>query len=206
MVKRGTLACIFGTLSFIASIHVFEAFITLFFDKPIVLLKLYPLIGSLNIEGFSYLIGSLIVTTVLLTLTFQMVFSSPLENYLNMVLSDANKNKEAESEMEKDHRSVLDMMCESIMEVSKLVGQTRDVTYNVRSELANLRPMPEKTEKISAEIEKIKKEITILKENFKKQNSCPSCGNTVLARSKICPSCGEALKLSPEQIIVKKFK
>jgi len=206
MVKRGTVVCIFGTLSFLASIHVIEAFIALFFDKQIVLLKLYPLIGSLNVASLNYLMGSLIVTSVLMAITFRLAFSSPLENYLNMILSNANMVNEAECELVKDNRSVLDMMCESITHISKVLGQTQDITYNVRSELVNLRPMPEKTEELSAEIAEVKKEIVMLKENFKKQMSCPSCGNIILPRFKICPYCGEALQLSPEQVIVKKFK
>ena len=206
MVKRGTSVCIFGTLSFIAGIHVFEAFIALFFDKETVLLKLYPFISSLNIESLNYLIASLTVTSVLLAVTFRLAFSNPLDNYLNMILSDANKMNEAECELVTDNRSVLDMMCESITYISEVLGQTKDLTYNVRSELANLRPMPEKTERLSAEITEVKKQILKLKQNFKKPNSCPSCGNPVLARFKICPYCGESLLLSPEQVIVKNLK
>ena len=149
MVKRGTLVCIFGTLSFLASIHVFEAFVALFFDKEIVLLNLYPIIGSLNIELLNYLIASIIVTSLLMAVTFRIAFSSPLENYLNMILSDANITNEAECELVKDNRSVLDMICESITNISQVLGQTKDITYNVRSELVNLRQMPERTEKLS---------------------------------------------------------
>ena len=205
MVKRGTSVCIFGTLSFIAGIHVFEAFIALFFDKEIILLKLYPFIGSLNIESLIYLIASLTVTSVLIAITFRLAFSSPLENYLNMILSDANMTNEAECELVANNRSILEMMCESITDISKVLGQTKDITYNVRSELVNLRPIPETTEKLRAEIKQVKKEIVKLKGNFKKPKACPSCGNSVLAKFKICPYCGESLKLSPEQVILKKM-
>jgi predicted RNA-binding Zn-ribbon protein involved in translation (DUF1610 family) len=46
----------------------------------------------------------------------------------------------------------------------------------------------------------------MLKKNIKKTNTCPSCGNTIVARFKICPYCGEALQLKPEKIIVKNLK
>lgn len=206
MVKRGTTTCIFGALSFIASIHVFEAFIALFFGKEIVLLKLYPLIGSLTIESLNYLIASLTVTTVLIAITLRLAFSSPLENYLNMILADANMSNEAECELVANNRSILEMMCESITDISNVLGQTKDVTYNVRSELVNLRPIPEATEKLNAEIKQVKKELVSLKENFKKSKSCPSCGKDILAKFKLCPYCGESLQLSPEQVIVKKYK
>jgi uncharacterized OB-fold protein len=68
-----------------------------------------------------------------------------------------------------------------------VLAQTRDVTYNVRAELVNLRFLPEETERLSAEIEELKN----VKENFKKPNLCPSCGNIVLPRFKVCPYCGE---------------
>lgn len=205
MFKRGLTTCIFGTLSFVGCIHVFEAFIAVFFDKEIVLLRLYPFIGSLNIISLHYLIGSLIVTTILLAVTFKLAFSSPLENYLNMILSDANKVTEDSCELVTDNRSVLDMICESITSMSQVLGQTKDITYNVRSEVVNLRQMPETINKMNSEIKTMKKEILSLKKNFKKPIACPSCGNTVLERFKICPYCGEALRLSPEQVIVKKL-
>ena len=160
----------------------------------------------MSIESLNYLIASLTLTSVLMAVTFRIAFSSPLENYLDMILSDANKVNEMECEVVNDNRSVLDMMCESITHISNVLGQTRDITYNVRSELANLRPIPEKTEKLSAEIKEVKKQLVMLKKNFKKPNSCPSCGNPVLARFKICPYCGESLQLSPEKVIIKNFK
>ena len=203
MVKRGTLVCIFGTLTFIASIHVFEAFVAMFFNIEVVLLGLYPLIGSLSIKSLNYLIASLTVTSILLAITFRLAFSSPLEDYLDMILSDANKMNEAECELVTDNRSVLDMMCESITHISEVLGQTKDLTYNVRSELSSLRLVPATIEKLSTEIKEVKKELVSLKNNFKKPNNCPSCGNPVLARFKICPYCGESLQLSPEKIIIK---
>lgn len=203
--KRGTVVCIFGTMSFIATIHVLEAFVAVFFKTEIVLLNLYPAISSMSIESLNYLIGSLIVTSLLLAITFRLAFSSPLENYLNMILSDANMTSEAECELVTDNRSILDMMCESITHISTVLGQTKDITYNVRSELVNLRPIPQTTEKLSADIKEVKKELVKLKKNFKKQKTCPSCSSNVLETFKICPYCGETLQLSPEKIIVKKL-
>ena len=97
------------------------------------------------------------------------------------------------------------MMCESITHISTVLGQTKDITYNVRSELINLRPIPQTTEKLSADIKEVKKELVKLKKNFKKQNTCPSCGSNILEAFKICPYCGETLQLSPEKIIVEKM-
>jgi hypothetical protein len=204
--KRGTIVCLFGTLTFIAAIHVLEAFIVLFFGKEIVLLNLYPLVNSLNINTLNYLIGSSIITSILIALTFRLAFTSPLENYLNMVLSNARLANEAECELVTDNRTALDMICESITHISEVLGQTKDITYNVRSELVNLRSIPRITEKLSIEINEIKKEIAKLKKNYKKQSTYPSCENPVLKKFKICPYCSESLQLKPENVIVKNLK
>ena len=203
MVKRGTTVCILGTLTFIACIHVLEAFTALFFNKEIILLNLYPLVSSLNIQSLNYLIISITVTSILMAMTFRLAFSNPLDCFIDKILSDANSVNEAECEMVTDNRSILDMMCESITHISQVLAQTKDITYNVRSELTNLRSIPETTQSLSEEIKEVKKELVKLKKSFKKPNTCPSCGNTVLARFKICPYCGETLQLSPEKIIIK---
>jgi hypothetical protein len=87
MFRRDRFVCVFGTLTFIAAIHVFEAFVALFFGKENVLLRLYPFISSLSIDSLNYLIGSLVVTSILVAVTFKLAFMNPLENYLNMILS-----------------------------------------------------------------------------------------------------------------------
>ena len=206
MMKRGSLVCIFGTLSFIGTIYVIEALVGVFFGKETVLINLIPGVASLNINGLNYLIASLALTSVLLAVTFKLAFTSPLENYLNTILSDANMKNQAECEMVVDNRSVLDMMCESITYINEALGQTKDITYNIRSELVNLRSLPQTTKELGSELKTIKKEIINLKKTFKKPNKCPSCGNTILTRFKICPYCGEALQLSPEKVIVTNYK
>ncbi len=206
MLRRGSYACIFGTLAFIATIHVFEAFVALFFGKDIVLLRLYPIISSLNINSLNYLIGSLTLTSILIAITFKLAFTSPLEDYINMIITNAKMADEAECEMITENRSTLDMICETVSYLSEVLGQTKDITYNVRSELVPLRPIPNETKKISVEIADVKKEIIRLKKNFQKTKNCPSCGNIASETFKICPYCGEALRLKPENIIVKNLK
>ena len=130
-----------------------------------------------------------------------MAVETPVERFLDTMLSDAKRQSEIECEMVDDNRSVLDMMCETITENNKVLAQTRDITYNVRSELINLRTLPEETERLSTEIEELKKELKNLKQNFKKPSLCPSCGNIVLPRFKVCPYCGENLHLTPEKVV-----
>ncbi len=205
MVNRGKYTWVFGPLSFIAVIHVIEAFITLIFDKEVVLLKMYPFIGSTSINSLSYFIVSLIGASVLIAVTFRIAFSSPLENYLNMIVAQASKTNDEECELVANNGSILDMMYESINYISTMLGQTKDLTYNVRSELVSLRSIPKKTDKLSAEIKEVKNELFTLKESLKKIKTCPSCNKNVLDNFKICPYCGEALKLSPEKVIIKKL-
>ena len=201
MGKRGITVWIFSSLSFLAAIHALEASLALFFNTEAILLKSYPIINTLTISPITYLLASIALTIAIWGITCKVAVETPVERFLDTMLSDAKRQSEIECEMVDDNRSVLDMMCETITENNKLLAQTRDITYNVRSELTNLRNLPEETEKLSTEIEELKKELKNLKENFKKPNLCPSCGNIVLPRFKVCPYCGENLYVTPEKVV-----
>jgi len=201
MGKRGITVWIFSSLSFLAAIHALEASLALFFNTEAILLKSYPIINTLNINPATYLLASIALTIAIWGITCKVAVETPVERFLDTMLSDAKKQSEIECEMVEDNRSVLDMMCETITENNKVLAQTRDITYNVRSELVNLRTLPEETERLSTEIEELKKEVKNLKENFKKPNLCPSCGNIVLPRFKVCPYCGENLHVTPEKAV-----
>jgi rRNA maturation endonuclease Nob1 len=201
MVKRGVVVWIFSTLSFIAAIHTLEAILALFFNKEIILLKSYPIIGVLDVSPLLYLVASAASTLIFWGVACQVAVESPVERFLNKVLSDAKRQSEIECELVEDNRTILDMICETITENSRTLVQIRDLVHNVKSELMTLGPLAEKTEKIGLELEKLKKEIKKVKDNIKKPNVCPSCGKIVLPKFKICPYCGENLQLLPEKII-----
>jgi len=201
MSKRGVTVWIFSSLSFLAAIHALEAILALFFNTEIVLLKLYPFFNTLTTSSINYFLASTALTIAFWGITCKVAVETPVERFLNKVLSDAKRQSEIECETVDDNRSVLDMMCETITENNKVLAQTRDITYNVRSELVNLRTLPEETERLSTEIEELKNELKNLKENFKKPNLCPSCGNIVLPRFKVRPYCGENLHLTPEKVV-----
>ena len=208
MIKRGTIVWIFSSLSFLAAIHALEAILALFFKTEVILLKIYPILNTLNISSINYFFASIAVTIALWGITCKVAVETPVERFLNNVVSDAERQTEVECEMVGDNRTVLDMICQTITENNKVISQTRDLTYNVRSELANLRSLPEEAEKLSAELEELKNGLKNLKENFKKPNLCPSCGNIVLPRFKVCPYCGENLHFTPEKLVkmVKAYK
>ena len=201
MGKRGITVWIFSSLSFLAAIHALEAILALFFNTEIVLLKLYPFFNTLTTSSINYFLASTALTIAFWGITCKVAVETPVERFLNKLFSDAKRQSEIECKMVDDNRSVLDMMCETITENNKVLAQTRDITYNVRSELVNLRTLPTETERLSTEIEGLKKELKKLKENFKKPNLCPSCGNIVLPRFKVCPYCGENLHVTPEKIV-----
>ena len=71
--------------------------------------------------------------------------------------------------------------------------------YAVKKMVTKIAPTP------WAEIKQVKNELFTLKESLKKIKTCPSCNKDVLDNFKICPYCGEALKLSPEKVIIKKL-
>jgi len=197
MGKRGITVWIFSSLSFLAAIHALEASLAFFFNTEVILLKSYPIINTLTITPVTYLLASIALTITIWGITCKVAVETPVERFLDTMLSDAKRQSEIECEMVDDNRSVLDMMCETITENNKVLAQTRDITYNVRSELINLRTLPEETERLSTEIEELKN----LKQNFKKPSLCPSCGNIVLPRFKVCPYCGENLHLTPEKVV-----
>jgi len=201
MGKRGITVWIFSSLSFLAAIHALEASLAFFFNTEVILLKSYPIINTLTITPVTYLLASIALTITIWGITCKVAVETPVERFLDTMLSDAKRQSEIECEMVDDNRSVLDMMCETITENNKVLAQTRDITYNVRSELINLRTLPEETERLSTEIEELKKELKNLKQNFKKPSLCPSCGNIVLPRFKVCPYCGENLHLTPEKVV-----
>jgi hypothetical protein len=201
MGKRGVTVWIFSSLSFLAAIHALEASLAFFFNTKVILLKSYPIINTLTISPITYLLASIALTIAIWGITCKVAVETPVERFLDTMLSDAKRQSEIECEMVDDNRSVLDMMCETITENNKVLAQTRDITYNVRSELINLRTLPAETEKLSIKIEELKKELKKLKQNFKKPNLCPSCGNIVLPRFKVCPYCGENLHLTPEKVV-----
>lgn len=202
MVKRGMSVWIFSSLTFFAAIHAVDSILTLFFNNEIVLLKFYPILNTLNISAFLYFLASTVLTIGLWGITCKIALETPVEKFLDTVLADAKKQAEVECEMVEDNRGVLDMICETITDNSKLLGQTRDLTYNVRSELVNLRPLPEGAMKLSTEHEQLRNDLRNLIENFKNPSQCPSCGSLVLQRYKLCPYCGETLQLEPEKVIV----
>jgi rubrerythrin len=201
MGKRGVIVWIFSSLSFLAAIHALEASLALFLNTETLLLKSYPVINTLTMSPTTYLLASTALTIAMWGITCKVAVETPVERFLNTMLSDAKMQSELECEIVDDNRSVLDMMCETMTENNKVLAQTRDVTFNVRSELVNLRSLPEETERLSKEVEGLKKELKKLKENFKKPNLCPSCGNTVLPRFKVCPYCGENLHITPEKAV-----
>jgi hypothetical protein len=201
MGKRGVTVWVFSSLSFLSAIHTLEAILALFFNTEIILLKSYPIINTLNISPNTYLLASTAATVAMWGITCKMAVETPIERFLDRMLLDAKQQSEIECEMVEDNRSVLDVMSETITENNKVLAQTRDVTYNIRSELVNLRSLPEETQRLSAEIEELKKELKSLKQNFKKPNLCPSCGNMVLPRFKRCPYCGENLYITPQKAV-----
>jgi len=206
-VKKGVAVWVFSTLTFIAAVHAFEAALSLFFNKEIVLLKIYPIINELNISSFPYFLVSSTLTFVFWGITCMVALENPIERFLKLVLSDAQKQAEMELEFVEDNRTILDMISETITENNKIIAQINDLAYNIRSELTAIRPLTEGIEKISSEIEKLKKEIRKIKVEIKKQNVCPTCGKELSPDFKICPYCGENLQLIPKAVIkLKKYK
>lgn len=201
MVRKGVVVWVFSTLSFITAIHALEAALWLFFNKTPILLTNYPIVNELNIDPLLYFCSTSFLTFIFWGITCIVALENPVEKFLNLVLSDAKKQAELETEFVEENKTILDMISETLTENHKLLAQIRDLTYNVRAELTLIKPLAEGIEKINSEMEKLQKEIKKIKTEIKKPNVCPTCGKNVLPEFNICPYCGENLKLIPQKII-----
>jgi len=209
LAKKGLSVWVFSSLTFIALIHLIEAVSVLVFNNEIRLLQLYPLINEKiqAIPPIAYFLGSAAATFVLWGVTCAIAFENPVETFLNKILSDAKKQSTVETQLLQDKSEVLDAMNETVQSNAEVLGQVRDLMYNVRTEVKEIQPVKDNVEKIKNELSHLKREITKLEENVKYPNKCSTCGKPLLPEFKICPYCGENIKLLPENIVsVKEYK
>lgn len=209
MAKKSIAVWIFSSLTFIAIVHLVEAVTALLFNNQITLLRLYPLIGEKLqlITPTTYFLGSAAVAFILWGITCAIAFESPVETFLNKILSDAKKQSAVEARVLEEKSEILDAMNETIESNNKILAQVRDLIYNIRMEVKEIEPLKEGIVKIKAEMSSLGKEVKKLEEKMHFPTVCLTCGKPVLPEFKVCPHCGENLKLLPEAVItVKDYK
>jgi rRNA maturation endonuclease Nob1 len=208
LVKKGLCVWLFSSLTFISLVHLTEAMSVLFFNNQAHLIQLYPLIGGLlqAISPATYFLASAASTLVFWGITCGVAFDSPVEQFLNKILSDAKKQSNVEAQMVADKSEVLDAMYETIEASNETLSHVVDIVCNVRTEVKGIQPLTLAVENIKVELGNLKKEVKRIEEKGKLPLLCAACGKPLSPEFKLCPFCGESTKLSDEIAAVRAYR
>jgi rRNA maturation endonuclease Nob1 len=205
LAKKGLCVWLFSSLTFISLVHLTDAISVLFFNGQTHLLQLYPFIGEKlqAISPTAYFLASAASTLVFWGITCAVAFDSPVEQFLNRILSDAKKQSTVEAQMVSDKSEVLDAMYETMEASNETLSHVVDVVYNVRTEVKGIQPLTLTVENIKTELGNLKKEVKRMEGKERLPLLCAACGKPLSPEFKLCPFCGENLKL-PEGIVAAK--
>jgi len=185
---------ILGFLTFLAVLHVLEAFFALTQNAPISLLWLYPFSGLFGtVDVALYFWGSLGAVLVLWGATCLVAFRSPLDMLLSRILRDAQLENEEEVSILSAKGNFLEMMNESLVNNTVELGNVKDLLFNVRTEVINLRGLHDVVGGLKSDVTHLKTSFKKLETNLTKNLVCPACGKDVQPDFRICPFCGEDL-------------
>jgi rRNA maturation endonuclease Nob1 len=206
--KKTLLIWLFSTLTLISLLHLIDAVTAIIFNNQIRLLQLYPFINEQlkNISTGAYLYISAASTITLWGITCAIAFDSPVETFLNKVLSEAKKQNVTEAQMLESKSELFDLMYETIDSDHETLAQVKDLIHNVRAEVKDIQPIKETMEKTQIELSLLKKQITTFEEKFRFTTLCPACGKPLLPEFKSCPYCGENIKIQEKMITIKNYK
>ena len=206
MAKKGISVWLFSTLTFISLLHLADAISALILNNPIRLLQLYPYVNEKlqTIAPSTYFWMSTAATLILWGVTCAIAFENPVDAFLNKILSDAKTQSAVEAQLLEEKGEILDVMNETIESSNQTLAQVQDLIYNVRTDVKEIQPLKESTEKIRAEITSLKKELKKIEEKVQFPNICPACGKPLLPEFKICPYCGENIKMQTAPVIALK--
>lgn len=183
-----------GFLTFLAVLHVLEAFFAFTQNVPIRLLWLYPFSGWLGtVDVAAYFWGSLGSVCVLWGLTCLVALRSPLDMLLCKVFKDAQLENEEEVSFLSAKGNFLEMMNDSLINNTVELGNVKDLLFNVRAEVLNLRGLQDVVGGLKSDVVHLKTSLKKLEANLAKNAICPACGKDVQHDFRVCPFCGEDL-------------
>jgi hypothetical protein len=208
---KGVAVWMLGSLTFLAVLHVLEAFFALTLHGTIVLLRLYPFNGLFGtIDVVLYFWVSLAVASVLWGVTCINAFRSPLDTWLNRILKDSQLKNEEEVSIVSTKGNVLDLMNESLICNSVELGNVKDLLANVRAEVVGLRGLQTVVCGVKSDLVSLKVSLKKLESDLARSIVCPACGHGVQPDFRVCPYCGEDLlrqkMLLAEAVVVKAHK
>jgi hypothetical protein len=191
---KGVAVWILGSLTFLALLHVLEAFFALTQNGSITLLWFYPFSGWFGtVDVVVYFWGSLIAASVLWGLTCIVALRSPLDTLLSRILRDAQSENEEEISILSAKGNFLEVMNESVIHNTVELNNMKDLLQNVRAEMVNMRPLIDVVERVKSDVTSVKTTLKKLETNMQKNRICPACGRDVQFDFRICPYCGENL-------------
>jgi hypothetical protein len=191
---KGVAVWVFGSLTFLAVLHVLEAFFALTLNGSIVLLRLYPfsgLFGTVNTVLYFWI--SLVVASVLWGVTCIIALRSPLDTWLDRILKDSQLKNEEEVNIVRAKGNVLDMMNEGLICNSVELGNVKDLLANVRAEVVGLRELQTVVNGVKSDLVSLKVSLRKLESDLARSVVCPACGRGVQPDFRVCPYCGEDL-------------
>lgn len=191
---KGVAVWVFGSLTFLAVLHVMEAFFALTLNGSIVLLRLYPFSGLFGtVDTVLYFWVSLAVASVLWGVTCIIALRSPLDTWLCRILRDSQLKDEEEASIVKGKGNVLDMMNEGLMCNSVELGNVKDLLANVRAEVVGLRVLQDVVCGMKSDLVSLKGSLKKMESDLARSVVCPACGRGVQPDFRVCPYCGEDL-------------
>lgn len=209
LTKKGISVWILSSLTFISLVHLTDAISALVLNNGIRLLQFYPYIGSKLqiITPMVYFWISAASTLILWGITCALIFTSPVEAFLNKILSDAKSQTAVETQLLEEKGEILDIMNETIESNNETLANVKDVIYNIRTEVKGILPLNEGMEKMKTEIGTLRKEVKKLEEKLYFPILCPACGKPLLPEFKMCPYCGEDMNRHQTSVIaLKEYK
>jgi hypothetical protein len=188
--------------------HLVEAISVLFFNNQTHLLQLYPFIGGAlqAIPPTIYFMASAASTLVFWGVTCAVAFDSPVEQFLNKILSDAKKQSVVEAQTVAEKGEVLDAMYETIEASNETLSHVVDIVHNVRTEVKGIQPLTLAVENIKTELGNLKKEVRRIDDKGRLPLLCATCGKPLSPEFKLCPFCGESTKLPADIIAAKAYR
>jgi rubrerythrin len=208
VVRKGVAVWVLGSLTFLAGLHSLDGFLWLTGNQSqSVFLTLYPftkLLGSIGSD--IYLLCSLTAVFLLWGATTIVALRNPIEAFLGKVLEDGKRENDGDVELLETRTSILEMMCETLENNSKMLSGLRDVVFNVRSEVLNLEPLEKRVESLKSDVKGLKKIMKRLETEIRKYQLCPACGREIMEKFRLCPYCGENLlkpRVKGETVMVK---